>query len=186
MSRDTWDPESGTDVPINELLGYWRNALAKGADGVTVSGGEPLAQALSLDTLLREIRQTNQEAIKHTGAEYDIMLYTGYEPGEMDEAQEMAARRADVLVTGRYRAAEPTSLIWRGSANQRLRLQTDLARRRYAEYLEFSPSEPPIQIGVEPNGFWLIGVPRKGTLNALERSLSRDGLRMRHVSWRPN
>jgi anaerobic ribonucleoside-triphosphate reductase activating protein len=186
MSRDTWDTEAGTEITVTELVGYWRKALTRGADGITISGGEPLVQATGMDALLSEIGQVRRETTQRTGAEYDVMLYTGYELDELDEPQEKVTQRADVLVTGRYRVSEPTDLIWRGSANQRLRLRTDLGRRRYAEYVDFSPSEPPLQLGAEPTGFWIIGVPRKGTLSALERGLGKDGLRLSQVSWRPS
>ncbi len=185
MSLDTWDPRGGIDVPIAELVDQWRDALATGADGLTISGGEPLAQAAALDVLLTAVDDARRDVSARTGGEYDVLLYTGFELDELDDTQRSAARRADALVTGRYRAGEPTELIWRGSANQRLRPQTDLGVRRYRPYLDHVPDEPPIQVRAEPDGFWIVGVPRRGTLTALERGLHREGLILDGVSWRP-
>lgn len=184
MSLDTWDPRGGTGVPIDTLVDEWRAAIDAGAAGVTISGGEPLAQAAALNVLLVEIQKVRREAGARTGAEYDILLYTGFEPDELDAEQRRAAGRADVLVSGRYRAAEPTDLIWRGSANQRLHLQTALGRRRYSASVDLAPEHPPIQVRAEPDGFWVVGVPRRGTLSVLERQLRRGGVAVDAVSWR--
>jgi len=162
MSLDTWDPTGGVELTVEQLVGMWRDAGAAGAQGVTISGGEPLAQAAALTAL----------------------LFTGFEFDELDTTQLGAARLADAVVTGRYRAGEPTDLIWRGSANQRLHLNTDLGRRRYAEFVDLAPQRPPIQVRAEHDGFWLIGVPRRGTLPRLERGLRDDGLDVDTVTWR--
>ena len=118
------------------------------------------------------------------GRDHDLLLFTGFELDELEPAQLGATRLADVVITGRYRAAEPTDLIWRGSANQRMHLNTDLGRRRYAEFVDLAPQRPPIQVRPEHDGFWLIGVPRRGTLQILERGLRRGGLPVSAVTWR--
>ncbi|MCW2502985.1 MAG: radical activating enzyme [Actinomycetia bacterium] len=184
MALDTWDTGGGAEVALDTLTRQWRDALDAGADGITISGGEPLAQATALTAFLGDIDRVRRETAQRTGGEYDILLYTGYDPSDLDDSQIAAARRADVLVTGRYQAKAPTGLIWRGSANQVMHLHTDLARRRYAEYVDFTPEQPPIQIRADPDGFWLVGVPRKGTLSALERGLRRGGMDLNWTSWR--
>ena len=113
-----------------------------------------------------------------------MLLFTGYDLDELDEEQWGAVRLADVLVTGRYRAGEPTDLVWRGSANQRMHLLTDLASRRYARFVDLAPERPPIQVVPEHDGFLLVGVPRRGTLPGLQRALRDDGLALDAVSWR--
>ena len=86
-----------------------------------------------------------------------------------------------LLITGRYRVAETTELIWRGPANQRLRTLTELGRRRYRPFLEAEPARPPIQVHAHADGVRVVGVP----LAALERALRRDGSAVDAVSWRP-
>ncbi|ANW19125.1 4Fe-4S single cluster domain-containing protein [Streptomyces clavuligerus] len=137
MSRHTWDPRGGTVRTVPELLELWRTALARGADGLTVSGGEPLDQPEGVAALLAGAARL-RTAAAGPAAPADLLLYTGYEDGEIarDPARTAAVRSADALVTGRFRAAEPTGLVWRGSANQRLRPLTALGRARYAEHLE--------------------------------------------------
>ena len=185
MSLDTWEGEAGVDVSDEVLLQQWCDAMDAGADGITISGGEPLAQAGPLHRILGKIDDTRREATGRTGAEHDILLFTGYELAELSPAQAAAAHLADVVVTGRYRAAEPTELIWRGSANQEMHLQSDLARRRYTDYLGFTPERPPLQIEADPGGFRIIGVPRRGMLQALDRTLRLGELAVERVTWRP-
>jgi len=180
MSLDTWDPVGGVGTSVDQVAAMWRDARAAGADGITISGGEPLAQAAALTALLQRIDRGGPP-----GREPDVLLFTGYELDELDEVQRGAARLADVLVTGRYRAGEPTDLVWRGSANQRMHLHTDLGRRRYARFVDLAPERPPIQVVADHDGFLLVGVPRRGTLPGLQRALRDDGLALDAVSWRP-
>lgn len=183
MSLDTWDATGGVGVEIDRLVTMWHDAVAAGADGITISGGEPLTQAAALTALLRRITKRRPADTEH--AEHDVLLFTGFELDELDDTQRGAVDLADVVVTGRYRAAEPTDLIWRGSANQRMHLNTELARRRYAPFLDLAPERPPVQIEPEPDGFWIVGVPRRGELQRLERALRDDGLAVDSVTWRP-
>jgi anaerobic ribonucleoside-triphosphate reductase activating protein len=185
MSRHTWDPLGGTAVPVPALTRLWREALADGADGLTVSGGEPLDQPAGLAALLKAAAEARVEA----GREADLLLYTGYEEAEIDAdpARSAAAGHADVLVTGRFRAAEPTALVWRGSANQRMVPRTPLGRARYAAHLDRQATGPRIQVveGAEGEGdVRLYGVPGRGELAALERGLRRAGIRLTGTSWR--
>lgn len=180
MARDTWDAGGGTAVDVEELAGRWREAIRRGASGLTVSGGEPLAQAGPLAAFLEAAHRVRAEA----DGEYDILMFTGYEPEELDARQRRAAGYADVLVTGRFEAAAPTALIWRGSANQRMLPQSDLGRRRYAAHVDHEPERPPVQLRADGTGAWIVGVPRRGTLAALDRALRAGHLDADRVSWR--
>jgi anaerobic ribonucleoside-triphosphate reductase activating protein len=182
MSRDTWDREGGVSEAVDELTERWRTAVAHGAEGLTVSGGEPLSQPRPLRAFLEAVRQVSADS----GREHDILLYTGFEPEEFDAEQRAAAAQADVLVTGRFVAGEPTALIWRGSANQRLRTQTELGRRRYHAFVHARPAVPPLQLLVNGDGLRIIGVPRRGTVARLDRMLRARGLRVEQAGrYRP-
>jgi anaerobic ribonucleoside-triphosphate reductase activating protein len=181
MSRDTWDEDGGAELTEDTLLGLWSDALRRGADGMTVSGGEPLAQAEPLAAFLRAARSCPAPS----GTEPDLLLYTGFEPGELTPEQNAAVAAADAVITGRYEAGSPTRLIWRGSANQRLRPVTDLGRRRYTPYLDAVPDAAPVQIGVDGERLWVIGVPPPGALSRMERALRVRGVRVEGATWRP-
>ncbi|MFY1635211.1 4Fe-4S single cluster domain-containing protein [Solwaraspora sp. WMMB335] len=180
IAKDTWDRDGGVAVGVEELLDDVRRALDAGADGLTVSGGEPLQQAAVLTRLLRGVRQIS------SASPFDVLLYTGYELDELDPTQRAAADLADALVTGRYVASRPTRRIWRGSANQEMVLLTPLARERYTASLDFEPAAPPIQVETSPDGrAWWVGVPNHpDTKRALDGRLAALGYTVDSVSWR--
>jgi anaerobic ribonucleoside-triphosphate reductase activating protein len=181
MARDTWTPAAGTAVPVADLAELCRRAAGSGADGITVSGGEPLAQPEALACLLTEIDTIRAELGRR---EFDILVYTGYEPAEFTPEQRRAVAVADVLITGRFDITAPTGLIWRGSANQEMVPRTLLGRERYADMVGRVPARAPIQASVTDDGIWLIGVPRSGGVGALERGLRQRGVRLGAASWR--
>ena len=190
MARDTWTPDTGTGVPVPELAEVWRRAAMSGADGITISGGEPLAQPEALACLLAEADAVRAElgrqdaATGRPGRKLDILVYTGYEPAEFTPEQRRAVAAADVLITGRFDITAPTGLIWRGSANQEMVLRTALGRERYADMVGHVPARTPMQASVTDDGIWLIGVPRSGGVRVLERGLLQRGVRLTSATWR--
>ncbi|MEU6506151.1 4Fe-4S single cluster domain-containing protein [Streptomyces sp. NPDC046942] len=186
MSRHTWDPAAGTAGTVAELLALWRRALADGADGLTVSGGEPLQQAAALATLLAGAAHLRDEARRGGSGPADVLVYTGYEPGELPPERYRALAGADAVITGRFRIAEPTRLAWRGSANQRIVPLTPLGALRYAPHLAREPAGPRLQAAPGEDGrLRVYGVPLRGELAALERRLRQDGVALAEPSWRP-
>ncbi|MER6916534.1 4Fe-4S single cluster domain-containing protein [Streptomyces sp. NPDC000594] len=187
MSRHTWDPGGGGTRTVASLLRLWRAALARGAAGLTVSGGEPLEQPEGVAALLDGAAAVRDEAADRP---VDLLLYTGYEDQEIaaDPARAAAVRSVDALITGRFRAAEPTDLVWRGSANQRLRPLSRLGRARYAGHLgRTDTTGPRLQMawGEGENDVRLYGVPRRGELASLERRLRAAGIRPGGPGRRP-
>lgn len=82
--------------------------------GVTLSGGEPFCQAGALLPLARALREGG----------YELAAYSGYTLEQLlagDTAQRELLALLDVLVDGRYEAAQRSlQLRFRGSANQRI------------------------------------------------------------------
>jgi len=165
---------------VDKLTQMWHAAVAADADGLTISGGEPLAQAAGLRALLESADRVRRA----TDREIDFLVYTGYEPVEIDGDSARALRLADAVITGRYDVTRPTRLIWRGSANQRLIPQTHLGRRRYGRYLDHKPERVPMQVAADGGHLWFIGVPRRGDLPRLERALRERGVTYRGSTWR--
>ena len=190
MSRDTWDRSGGTVMTVDKLVAMWQRASSAGADGITISGGEPLDQAPALAELLRRVRTAGPPVeasqAKRSPHEPDILVYTGYELAEARDRGPSVLALADAVISGRYEAGKPTRLIWRGSANQQLVPLTELGRSRYLPYLLAEPARPAVQVGLGGGGYWIIGVPRRGDLARLEKALRRRGLTPSGVSWRPD
>ncbi|QES47249.1 radical activating enzyme [Streptomyces venezuelae] len=202
MSRHTWAAEGGRESSVRELLELWRDALDRGAQGLTVSGGEPLEQAPALAEFLAGAAALRSAAERAGGGAgraggagrepVDLLVYTGYEQDEWDPPRLAALRHADAVVAGRFRIAEPTALVWRGSANQRLLPRTARGRTRYAPHLGRRAAGPAVQVVVEAGrrpgeapSAHLLGVPARGELVFYERWLGERGLRLRERSWRP-
>lgn len=182
VSRDTWPPDGGVEVPEVWFADAWAAALAHGATGLTVSGGEPTEQPAALLALLRAVRSA---PVPSGARPVDVLVYTGRERDEFTALVPGAADLVDALITGPYRAAEPTTLIWRGSANQRLHLLSDLGRERYGGFVAHRPARPPMQVVVDDTDVQYVGVPRAGGLPRMERSLRISGVQTGRSSWRP-
>lgn len=177
LAKDTWNPENGQVVQGGALLEHWDDAVARGATGLTISGGEPLDQPHGVAELLTAIR----EAGHHRA---DLLVYTGYELTEAHERAPSVLQLADAVITGRFEAARPTRLLWRGSANQRLIPLSRLGTDRFEPFLDAEADRPPAQVAVEDDRVWFVGVPRAGDLPAIERRLRAKGFSYRGVTWR--
>lgn len=196
MSRHTWDAGGGSSMSLPGLLELWCDALERGADGLTVSGGEPLQQPGALAALLSAAASLRdgtaaggQGVVGRTADGPDLLVYTGYEPEELAEEQKAALAPADAVVTGRFQVAEPTPLVWRGSANQRIRPLTPRGLARYAPHLARPATGARLQAVVEADGrdpgVRIYGVPLRGELRAMERDLKKAGVSLKEPSWRP-
>jgi anaerobic ribonucleoside-triphosphate reductase activating protein len=102
-----------------ELVQLACDAQGTSAPAITITGGEPFAQAEGLVELLYWVRAMAPQA--------HVIVYTGYTWEELRQVQQegslpigQALGRIDVLVDGPYvQALDHDGLQWRGSANQR-------------------------------------------------------------------
>ena len=103
---DTWDFAPRRLLAAEDFVELVRGV--SGIEGVTLTGGEPFAQAESLVPAVRELRRIG----------LSLMVFTGYELGELSSpAAGELLEMTDILVAGRYRENERTeALAWRGSS----------------------------------------------------------------------
>ncbi|WP_431974750.1 4Fe-4S single cluster domain-containing protein [Micromonospora haikouensis] len=179
VSRDTWVAEPRHDVDVDYVLDRVAALDPAGLTGVTVTGGEPSEQPEALAALLTGLRALGAEH------DWDVLCYTGVELDEFRARCPGAYPLVDALITGPYRAGEPTDLVWRGSANQRLVPCSPLGRRRYAPWVDARRDRPELQLQVDDDRVWLVGIPGRGDLARVERALQAQGIRLEGVSWRP-
>ncbi|ACU75786.1 putative radical activating enzyme [Catenulispora acidiphila DSM 44928] len=180
MPRGTRDPDGGVEVGAADLERRWRDTMDRGATGLTVSGGELLAQAGAFRRFLKSVRRVGSEF----GGDLDVLISTGYKLGEIDADRVEAVDLADAVIMGCYDAASPTDPLWRGSANQSLLIRSDSGRRRYAEWEDRRAARPPWQMRVDGTGVWFAGIPPRGALARVDRAVRSTGLAFRSVSWR--
>ena len=100
-----------------------------GADGLTISGGEPFLQAKELAVMIRKVR-----AIRPMG----VIVYTGYHYEELRASPEKSQLldEIDLLIDGEYIEALNDGKGLRGSSNQRVIALTGLYRDIAEEYAE--------------------------------------------------
>jgi anaerobic ribonucleoside-triphosphate reductase activating protein len=118
---ESWDFRGGTEIAVPDLADWILSQ--PDLEGVTFSGGEPMAQAGALTALVDLLRSR---------ADVGIVCYTGYalenlrRQGTREQLALLA--RTDLLIDGVYSEREHGDLRWRGSANQRLLPLTDRYR----------------------------------------------------------
>lgn len=158
QSRHLWDPESGRELEIDEVT---ERLLATGLP-ITISGGEPFAQAQEVADLLI--------AIKIQEPEREILVFSGFVFEDLMRINDVVpgARAiltvADILVDGPYIAELDDPFIqWRGSRNQRA---IDLQTGRLLNW-----DRPTITISAD--GRETVGAA------GLMRALNLDGMRSR-------
>jgi anaerobic ribonucleoside-triphosphate reductase activating protein len=83
-------------------------------EGITISGGEPFAQADALSNFLTEMN----EIAPHL----TVMVFTGYLLSHLRRLQSLPVERilahTDILIDGLFREDMPSNAKWTGSANQ--------------------------------------------------------------------
>ena len=113
--------------------------LGPAIEGLTLSGGEPFQQREAMAELLTRIRdETN----------LSVLVFTGYTWEEVSALPQVGSLLAgvDVLIAGRYVAAERVARDLRGSANKTIHLLTP----RYS--LADLEASPEAEVFVGPNG----------------------------------
>jgi len=125
--------EDGSVITAGALA--WEIALS-GAEGLTISGGEPFLQAEALAELIRQVRK-----IRPMG----VIVYSGYRLEElerMDGGKELLSL-IDLLIDGEYIQALNDGRGLRGSSNQRVIDMSGLYREFLTQY-ESRPREQEI------------------------------------------
>ena len=112
---DSHDPTGGYESTTAEII----ESLPDGklVSGVTLSGGEPFAQAEALATVAAAAKQKGLNVVTYTGYRFEKLLDMGQqEPGILK-----LLKLTDILVDGPYEQEHrDLGLAFRGSSNQRL------------------------------------------------------------------
>jgi anaerobic ribonucleoside-triphosphate reductase activating protein len=178
VSQDTWDAARGVPTRVEEILAWCRSKVREGLDGITISGGEPFDQPAALAALLTALQRWRARA----HLPLDFLCYSGYPLKTLEARHAAILGKLDVLIPEPYADALPQGGPWRGSANQPLCLLTPLAKRRYANLPESLPKT--MQISQEDGKLWMIGIPARGDMAALETLCAQRGLQLDAISWR--
>ncbi|NGN68005.1 radical SAM protein [Streptomyces sp. A7024] len=171
VAAETLPFEGGTAHGVRELA-EWITGVG-GIDGLTLSGGEPFSQAAALVRLVDLVREGRPG--------FSVMAYSGFRLEALrrgDDDQRALLERLDLLVDGPYVAARHASLLWRGSANQRIVALSG----RHPELADATDSSAGIEITAEPDGSmsWAGVPPAAGFREHFEERLAARGFSLRH------
>jgi anaerobic ribonucleoside-triphosphate reductase activating protein len=177
ISRDTWPIASDAQqVEVSEIVA-WCDRFGDEVSGITFSGGEPLDQAPALIELIRALRDIESLA------KCDLLLYTGYQFDHARSTHPEIFELIDAAITEPYMSSQPTELVWRGSANQQLRVFTDRGQERYGESLQRIDEEPEFQVSSAGGALWAIGIPRRRGFPQFKREMANKGVDLKGCSW---
>lgn len=116
--------DGGTALETGALA--WE-ILLSGAEGLTISGGEPFLQAEALAELIRTVRRKR---------DLGVIVYTGYVYEELlaDPAARALLEETDLLIDGPYVKELDDGKSLRGSSNQRVLTLTERYREELSLY----------------------------------------------------
>lgn len=182
VSQDTWVVDAGKKIAVSRLLDWCKKVVAEGLDGVTISGGEPFDQPKPLAALLDGLIAWRSTA----GLDFDILCYSGYPLKTLEKKHAKLLARLDAVIPEPYADGRPLGGLWRGSDNQPLLPLSPRGETRYAEYADAPqlPDEKRMQLAIEDGKVWMIGIPQRGDMAALEALCRTRGLNLDEVSWR--
>ena len=182
VSQDTWHKDPAKTIAVDDLLGWCAKVGAGGLDGVTISGGEPFEQPAGLLALLEGLAAWRRK--EHLV--FDILCYSGYPLKVLERKHPQILARLDALIPEPYVNDLPQGNVWRGSRNQPLVPLSERGRQRYARYVDSSVDVEGkrMQAAVEGGRVWMIGIPGRGDMAAVEALCASRGLALTKVSWR--
>lgn len=180
VSQDTWPVDPSRRMSIPDLIAWCRKVSEGRLDGVTISGGEPFDQPAGLRALLAALAAWRREK----ALDFDILCYSGHPLRRLEERHADILALLDALIPEPYVDKLPQGHLWRGSANQPLVPLSERGRARYAAYVDAPVQGKQIQAAVEGKRVWMIGIPGRGDMQAVEALCASRGLALTGVSWR--
>ena len=181
VARDTWDADGGAAVDVEAVLD-WLHEIDGPVEGVTVSGGEPFQQPEAVAELLDGIAAWR----RGRSEEADVLVYSGYPWSRLSRTPRFAAvlERCDAVIAGPYVARRNNGVALRGSDNQRVVTLTPLGERRYRQPESGSGRDQRMQVSVDGDRIYCIGIPRSGDMDRLTEHLADAGVLLEDLTWR--
>jgi len=178
-STDTWEFDQNRALEVETILDWCKEVSVGDLDGFTITGGEPFDQPTGLLALLEAFMDWRESS----GRSFDLLVYSGYPMRHIEKQYSAHLAFIDALVPEPFLHEKPTTKQYCGSDNQQIICLTPRARARYLSG-EFVDSASGIQVAVDKQGLWMIGIPRRGDLERMERECRKRGLILDGVSWR--
>ena len=182
VSQDTWPRDATKTIPVADLVAWCKATTAGTLDGITISGGEPFEQPHGLLALL-----TALAAWRHLARlDFDLLCYSGLPQRTLERRHAPILALLDAVIPEPYVNDLPEGGLWRGSKNQPLVPLSERGRARYADCLHAPAGAggKRMQATIEGGRVWMIGIPGRGDMAAVEALCASRGLALTKVSWR--
>ncbi|MEW6607715.1 MAG: 4Fe-4S single cluster domain-containing protein [bacterium] len=136
-------------------------------EGVTYSGGEPFDQAEALYHLSIVLKEHGLSIVSYSGYTYNELR------GKNDKYVNLLLSQLDILIDGPYQKDKPTTLLWRGSSNQKVYFFNN----RYAIYNDLVDKETSqIELSVSEADGYLTGIFSDDLMNKVKKGLQSYGI----------
>lgn len=167
ISADTW-AQGRNPMSVEAVVAALNPWLAV-ADGLTLTGGEPLEQGAALEALLRAVRP------RFAG---DVLLYSGRAEADVLVHPLIRSGLVDAVIPEPYVATAPQTRALRGGDNQPLIPLTELGETKFAAYVD-APPDRRLDVMFDGSGdrsrVWFAGIPGPGDFERLEQGLRAAG-----------
>ena len=126
---ELWDFSEKYRTTPNDIFNIV-TTLAKNnpVDGFTITGGDPMYQAQSLQQLLVLLKQISN----------DIIVYTGYTINQLDPKY---LQNVTVLIDGKYVEDKNDNTLLRGSSNQNVYVLDKSQQQKYTHYFNTASNQ---------------------------------------------
>ena len=179
-SLDTWGLRPETAVDADEVIAWCMSRLTNGADGLTVSGGEPFDQPEALIYILEQLRSLSDAS----GFDFDVLCYTGFPFHDVSKRFGQALRLLDAIVSEPFEQHSATRKYLCGSDNQVLRILSEKGRERLGTIASSVSKEKHMDVSVSKDSVYFSGIPREHDLEQLREALASRGVVLGKMSWR--
>lgn len=160
-SVHTWSAKKGKQVSVDNLIKLAKMQKTKPA-GLTLSGGEPAAQANEVLKFVRAFREAFPAA--------EVILYTGLAWVDFNKNHRLLADSLDVVIAGPYdHAFSATPLA--GSSNQEVKILTELAEFLYHDWKNWPTHKQQLAAGGF-NSVVTVGIP---DTHRMAKAVDRSG-----------
>ena len=180
VSLDTWALRPETTVDAEMVIGWCMSHLVSGADGLTVSGGEPFDQPEALTYILERLKRLGDESELN----FDILCYTGLGFDEVSHRYAQILRLLDAIISEPFKEHLPTGKYLCGSDNQVFRILSEKGQARFGRAAHQVSQEKHMDVSVTEDSLYLSGIPREHDLEQLRMALASRGVNVRNLSWR--
>ena len=133
----------------SQQLAQW--VLESQAEGLTISGGEPMLQAKELCQMVKAIKSVK---------DISIIVYSGFTFSELQEREDALEflHQIDVLIDGRYVQDLDHNEAYRGSSNQNVLCFNPAYEKEVEAYYHHSIGRK-IELKIQGDQAILVGVP---------------------------